>query len=214
MRSRALDGDFLTEVLNLLGNRDPLWQRELIPEAELLSITRDRRELARVLDRIARMDGVLVHVRNTKKGRFWFLEKADTTCVAGTGKGMAAHSHPPRRGDVHEAPADLSPEDEEESIRPDPTVTGKVPPRLFRNVLASALILADEPTGSLDSASTEAVLDSFDEIVREGTTLLVATHDPRVAGHMRRIIHMRDGALGTEPIPAMPMKLSQSNSAP
>jgi ABC-type lipoprotein export system ATPase subunit len=58
------------------------------------------------------------------------------------------------------------------------------------------------------------VLDSFDEIVREGTTLLVATHDPRVAGRMRRIIHMRDGALGTEPIPAMPMKLSQSNSAP
>ena len=77
-----------------------------------------------------------------------------------------------------------------------------------------ALILADEPTGSLDSAATEAVLDSFDEIVREGTTLLVATHDLRVAGHMRRIIYMRDGALGTEPIPAMPMKLSQSNSAP
>ena len=62
-----------------------------------------------------------------------------------------------------------------------------------------ALILADEPTGSLDSAATETVLDSFDEIVREGTTLLVATHDPRVAGRMHRIIHMRDGAIGTEP---------------
>jgi ABC-type lipoprotein export system ATPase subunit len=37
------------------------------------------------------------------------------------------------------------------------------------------------------------------EIVLEGTTLLVATHDPRVAGRMRRIIHMRDGAIGTDP---------------
>lgn len=64
-----------------------------------------------------------------------------------------------------------------------------------------ALILADEPTGSLDSASTEAVLDSFDEIVREGTTLLVATHDPRVASRMRRIVHMQDGVLVDEPIP-------------
>jgi ABC-type lipoprotein export system ATPase subunit len=64
-----------------------------------------------------------------------------------------------------------------------------------------ALILADEPTGSLDSAATEAVLDSFDEIVRDGTTLLVATHDPRVASRMRRIIRMRDGLIGLEPIP-------------
>jgi putative ABC transport system ATP-binding protein len=64
-----------------------------------------------------------------------------------------------------------------------------------------ALILADEPTGSLDSAATLAVLDSFDEIVREGTTLLVATHDPRVAGRMRRLIRMRDGLLVNEPIP-------------
>ena len=66
-------------------------------------------------------------------------------------------------------------------------------------VLSPALILADEPTGSLDSAATEAVLDSFDEIVREGTTLVVATHDARVAGRMRQIIHMRDGTLGTAP---------------
>jgi ABC-type lipoprotein export system ATPase subunit len=63
-----------------------------------------------------------------------------------------------------------------------------------------ALILADEPTGSLDSAATEAVLAGFDDIVREGTTLLVATHDPRVAGRMRRIIRMRDGAVETESI--------------
>jgi putative ABC transport system ATP-binding protein len=58
-----------------------------------------------------------------------------------------------------------------------------------------AIILADEPTGSLDSGATEAVLARFDEIVQEGTTLLVATHDPLVAKHMRRIVHMNDGVL-------------------
>jgi putative ABC transport system ATP-binding protein len=58
-----------------------------------------------------------------------------------------------------------------------------------------ALVLADEPTGSLDSAATDAVLDSFDDVVREGTTLLMATHDPRVASRMQRIVHMEDGAL-------------------
>jgi putative ABC transport system ATP-binding protein len=58
-----------------------------------------------------------------------------------------------------------------------------------------AIILADEPTGSLDSAATDAVLDSFDDVVREGTTLLMATHDPRVASRMQRIVHMEDGAL-------------------
>jgi ABC-type lipoprotein export system ATPase subunit len=46
------------------------------------------------------------------------------------------------------------------------------------------------------------VLDSFDEIVRKGTTLLVAAHDPRVAGCMQRMIRLRDGMLVNEPIPA------------
>jgi len=64
------------------------------------------------------------------------------------------------------------------------------------------IILADEPTGSLDSLSTEAVLDTFEEIVRQGTALLVATHDARVADRMRRIVRMHDGVL--EETPAAP----------
>jgi ABC-type lipoprotein export system ATPase subunit len=58
-----------------------------------------------------------------------------------------------------------------------------------------ALILADEPTGSLDTAATAAVLDALDEVVRDGTALLVATHDPRVAARMGRVVRMRDGRL-------------------
>lgn len=56
-----------------------------------------------------------------------------------------------------------------------------------------SLILADEPTGSLDSASMEEVLASFDEVVGQGTALLVATHDPRVGQRMNRTIRMHDG---------------------
>lgn len=65
-----------------------------------------------------------------------------------------------------------------------------------------ALILADEPTGSLDSASTEAVLGALHEVVRDGTTLLVATHDLRVAATLRRIVHLRDGTIETSPAPS------------
>ena len=129
MRSRPSGGDFLNEVLDALGIRDPLWQRELISETELLSITRDRRELARVLDRIARMDGVLVHVRNTKNGRYWFLEKSGTTCVTGMEKGMAVRSCPPRQGVVPEAPEELSPEEEEATSLPASDATAVATPR-------------------------------------------------------------------------------------
>ena len=137
MRSRPSGGDVLTEVLNVLGNRDPLWQRESIPESELLSITRDRRELARVLDQIARMDSVLVHVHNTKKGRYWSLERAGAERVTSTGRGTAARSNLPMHGVVPEPAEELSTEDVEEGIRHDPTVTGKLSPRPVRNALAS-----------------------------------------------------------------------------
>jgi hypothetical protein len=126
-------------VLDALGIREPLREREWIPEVELQSITRDRREIARVLNRLARMDGVLVHVRNTKKGRYWFLEKAITSSVTSNGKGMgaAAHSRPPRQGFVSVPPADLSLEDEEESLHHEPATPGKASTRSGRHALAA-----------------------------------------------------------------------------
>jgi putative ABC transport system ATP-binding protein len=61
-----------------------------------------------------------------------------------------------------------------------------------------ALILADEPTGSLDSRSTEAVLGMLDEVRAQGTAVLMATHDPDVALRMRRQIRITDGRLHEE----------------
>ena len=58
-----------------------------------------------------------------------------------------------------------------------------------------ALILADEPTGSLDSDSASAVLQALEEITGEGTALLVATHDLAVARRLQRVVRMSDGCL-------------------
>ncbi len=56
-----------------------------------------------------------------------------------------------------------------------------------------ALILADEPTGALDSKTSHEVLDILEELNRDGTTLVVVTHDLSVARRMQRAIQMRDG---------------------
>jgi putative ABC transport system ATP-binding protein len=57
------------------------------------------------------------------------------------------------------------------------------------------LLLADEPTGALDSRSTEGVLALFAELNAAGRTLVVITHEDDVARHARRIVRMRDGLI-------------------
>jgi ABC-type lipoprotein export system ATPase subunit len=60
------------------------------------------------------------------------------------------------------------------------------------------VVLADEPTGNLDSAATLEVLRLFDRLHASGQTLVIVTHDERVAATADRIISMRDGALVDE----------------
>ena len=57
------------------------------------------------------------------------------------------------------------------------------------------IILADEPTGALDSKSGETVLDILKELHAEGHTVIIVTHDMEVAGHADRIIEIRDGRI-------------------
>ena len=57
------------------------------------------------------------------------------------------------------------------------------------------LLLADEPTGALDSHSTADVLALFDELADEGRTLVVITHEDTVARHAQRIVRMSDGLI-------------------
>jgi putative ABC transport system ATP-binding protein len=55
------------------------------------------------------------------------------------------------------------------------------------------VVLADEPTGALDTATTDEILDLLDEVHRAGTTLVVVTHEPHVAERTQRTIVLRDG---------------------
>ena len=57
------------------------------------------------------------------------------------------------------------------------------------------LVLADEPTGSLDSDAAHAVLDALSEICLTGAALLIVTHDPSVAARCTRRLTMRDGQI-------------------
>ena len=56
-----------------------------------------------------------------------------------------------------------------------------------------SILLADEPTGNLDSRNGEAVMQLLDELHAEGSTICMVTHDPRYAEHARRTLHLFDG---------------------
>jgi putative ABC transport system ATP-binding protein len=57
------------------------------------------------------------------------------------------------------------------------------------------IILADEPTGNLDTASGEEILNIFDGLNVRGITLILVTHDPEVSERARRVVHLRDGLI-------------------
>jgi len=62
------------------------------------------------------------------------------------------------------------------------------------------IVLADEPTGNLDSASGDEIIKLFEELQGEGHTILLITHDSSIARRTERIIYLRDGLISNEEI--------------
>jgi len=65
-----------------------------------------------------------------------------------------------------------------------------------------SILLADEPTGNLDSHNAESVMELLRELHREGSTICMVTHDPRFAAHAERSIHLFDGKVVEEGVEA------------
>jgi len=61
-----------------------------------------------------------------------------------------------------------------------------------------AILLADEPTGNLDSQTSEEIMALFAELHREGQTIVLVTHEPDIAQHAQRIVTLRDGLIASD----------------
>src|SRR5438093_1868658 len=61
-----------------------------------------------------------------------------------------------------------------------------------------SIILADEPTGNLDSATGEEIMVAFERIWQQGNTVILVTHEADIAAHARRVVRMRDGKIESD----------------
>jgi putative ABC transport system ATP-binding protein len=71
-----------------------------------------------------------------------------------------------------------------------------------------SILLADEPTGNLDSKTSESILEVFDQLHLQGQTIIMVTHEEHVAMHTKRIIRMEDGRIYSD----LPIENTQSDA--
>lgn len=72
-----------------------------------------------------------------------------------------------------------------------------------------AIILADEPTGNLDSKTSHEIMDILGKIHNEGNTVILVTHEEDIAGFAHRVVRLRDGAIETDKVNAHPSVIAQ-----
>jgi putative ABC transport system ATP-binding protein len=65
-------------------------------------------------------------------------------------------------------------------------------------VNSPAILLADEPTGNLDSTTSEEIMRVFEGLAKQGQTVIMVTHEPDIARHAKRVIQLRDGRVSSD----------------
>jgi putative ABC transport system ATP-binding protein len=68
-----------------------------------------------------------------------------------------------------------------------------------------SIILADEPTGNLDTVTGEEIMASFENIWKQGNTVILVTHEADIAAHARRVVRMRDGKIESDVVNPTPV---------
>ena len=76
------------------------------------------------------------------------------------------------------------------------------------------LLLADEPTGALDTEMTGQIMDLFSALHRAGMTVVIVTHEPQVAAYAQRIIRFRDGRIVADELNPEPLHANRPASVP
>ena len=71
------------------------------------------------------------------------------------------------------------------------------------------IILADEPTGNLDSVTSEEIMEQFQQLNDEGVTVLIVTHEPDIAEHTKRVVTFADGYLVSDTLVENPLDASE-----
>lgn len=61
-----------------------------------------------------------------------------------------------------------------------------------------SILLADEPTGNLDSSTSEEIMKVFAQLAESGQTVIMVTHEPDIAAHARRVVVLRDGLIASD----------------
>jgi putative ABC transport system ATP-binding protein len=81
--------------------------------------------------------------------------------------------------------------------------------------MSPAILLADEPTGNLDSKTSEEIMALFQELNDEGSTVVIVTHEPDIGAHCKRIVRLKDGLLESDQQQPNPRRaLQYGTSAP